>query len=145
MNMRVSEFMTRKVLTAAPDDGIREVFFRMREHGIRHVPVLDGAQLVGMISDRDLRRPDWVDEAPDLSYEYHLEDNMSVGDLMSRNPISVHTYDDLATACQQIVKHGFGALPVLDKGNHLVGVISKADLVRAFARLLETRHEHFTA
>jgi acetoin utilization protein AcuB len=145
MNMRVSEFMTRKVLTAAPDDGIRELFFRMREHSIRHVPVLDGAQLVGMISDRDLRRPDWVDEAPDLSYEYHLEDNISVGDLMSRNPIAVHTYDELAIACQQIEKHGFGALPVLDKGNHLVGIISKADLVRAFARLLETRHEHLTA
>ena len=62
--MRVRWFMTRKVVTAAPEDGIRETFFRMREARIRHLPVLDGAQLVGMLSDRDLRRPDWVDEAP---------------------------------------------------------------------------------
>jgi acetoin utilization protein AcuB len=139
--MRVSEYMTRKVVTAAPDDGIREAFFRMREARIRHMPVLDGARLVGMISDRDLRRPDWVDEAPDLSHDYQLDDNLSVGDLMSRNPIFVHTYEPLATACEQIVKHGFGALPVLDKGNHLVGIVSKADLVRAFAELLAGGHE----
>ena len=85
--MRVSDYMIRKVLTAAPDDGVRETFFRMREAGIRHLPVLEGAQLVGMLSDRDLRRPDWVDEAPDLSYDYQLDDNLSVSDLMSRNPI----------------------------------------------------------
>ncbi|MGB5640549.1 MAG: CBS domain-containing protein, partial [Sedimenticolaceae bacterium] len=141
-HVRVSDYMTRKVLTAAPDDGIRETFFRMRESRIRHLPVLDGAQLVGILSDRDLRRPDWVDEAPDLSHDYQLDDNLSVSDLMSHNPISVHTYDDLAKACALINEHGFGALPVLDKGNHLVGIVSKADLVRAFARVLESNHEH---
>lgn len=139
--MRVSEYMTRKVLTAAPGDGVRETFFRMREAGVRHLPVLDGARLVGILSDRDLRRPDWVDEAPDLSYDYQLDDNLTVADLMSRNPLVVHTYDELATACGLIDRHGFGALPVLDKGGHLVGILSKADLVRAFARLLEARHE----
>jgi acetoin utilization protein AcuB len=141
--VRVSDYMIRKVLTAAPEDGVRETFFRMREAGIRHLPVLQGAQLVGMLSDRDLRRPDWVDEAPDLSYDYQLDDNLSVSDLMSRNPIAVHTYDDLARACELINRHGFGALPVLDKGNHLVGIVSKADLVRAFGEALQSQHEHF--
>ena len=140
--MRVSDFMTRKLLTAAPDDGIRETYFRMRGAGVRHLPVLDGAQLVGIISDRDLRRPDWVDEAPDLSHDYQLEDHLSVSDLMSHRPITVHTYDDLGRACELINTHGYGALPVLDKGNHLVGIISKADLVRAFSRFLESNHPH---
>lgn len=135
--MRVSEYMTRKVVTAAPDDGVRETFFRMRDAGIRHLPVLDGAQLVGILSDRDLRRPDWVDEAPDLSYDYQLDDHLSVSDLMTRNPVTVHTYDPLDVAVERIIRHGFGALPVLDKGNHLVGILSKADLVRAFAHFLE--------
>jgi acetoin utilization protein AcuB len=140
--MRVSDYMTRKVLTATPEDGVRETFFRMREARVRHLPVLDGARLVGMLSDRDLRRPDWVDEAPDLSHDYQLDDNLSVGDLMTRNPVAVHTYDDLARACALINRHGFGALPVLDKGDHLVGILSKADLIRAFSQLLESRHEH---
>ena len=140
--MRISDFMTRKVITAAPGDGIRETYFRMREAGIRHLPVLDGAQLVGIISDRDLRRPDWVDEAPDLSHEYQLEDHLSVSDLMSHRPITVHTYDELSKACALINQHGYGALPVLDKGDHLVGIISKADLVRAFSKFLESHHLH---
>ena len=140
--VRVSEYMTRKVITAAPEDGVRETFFRMREARIRHLPVLQGAQLVGMLSDRDLRRPDWVDEAPDLSHDYQLDDNLSVADLMSHHPVSVHTYDDLGRACELINRHGFGALPVLDKGNHLVGIISKADLVRAFGRALQSHREH---
>ena len=138
--MRVSEYMTRKLVTAAPEDGVRETFFRMREAHVRHLPVLDGAQLVGILSDRDLRRPDWVDEAPDLSHDYQLDDNLSVSDLMTRNPITVHTYDDLAAACELINRHGFGALPVLDKGNHLVGILSKADLVKAFAEFLQQHH-----
>jgi acetoin utilization protein AcuB len=142
--VRVSDYMIRKVLTAAPEDGVRETFFRMREAHIRHLPVLDGAQLVGILSDRDLRRPDWVDEAPDLSHDYQLDDSLSVADLMSHNPIAVHTYDDLGKACALINEHGFGALPVLDKGNHLVGIVSKADLVRAFARVLESHHEHIS-
>lgn len=140
--MRVSDYMTRKVITASPEDGVRETFFRMRDAGIRHLPVLRGAQLIGMLSDRDLRRPDWVDEAPDLSYDYQLDDHLSVSDLMSHRPVSVHTYDDLSKACELINQHGFGALPVLDKGNHLVGIVSKADLVRAFGRALQSRHEH---
>jgi len=82
----------------------------------------------GAGTGRDLRRPDWVDEAPDLSHDYQLEDHLSVADLMSRNLVTVHTYDDLARACELINQHGFGALPVLDKGNHLVGIVSKADL-----------------
>lgn len=138
--MRVSEFMTRKLLTAAPEDGVRNTFFRMREANVRHLPVLDGAQLVGILSDRDLRRPDWVDEAPDLSHDYQLDDNLSVSDLMTRNPITIHTYDDLASACEVIIQHGFGALPVLDKGNHLVGILSKADLIKAFAHILQHHH-----
>jgi len=140
--VRVSEYMTRKVITAEPGDGVRETFFRMREASIRHLPVLDGSQLVGMLSDRDLRRPDWVDEAPDLSHDYQLDDNLSVSDLMSHHPVSVHTYDDLSRACELINQHGFGALPVLDKGNHLVGIISKADLVKAFGKFLVSHHMH---
>lgn len=138
--MRISNYMTRKVQTTSPDDGIRETFFRMREIGVRHMPVLDGAKLVGMLSDRDLRRPDWVDEAPDLSHDYQLDDHIQVRDLMTRNPIFVRTFDPIVKACALIDKHGFGALPVVDKGGHLVGIISKADLIRAFARLLETDH-----
>ncbi|MEJ2576025.1 MAG: CBS domain-containing protein [Gammaproteobacteria bacterium] len=134
--MRISEYMSQPAMVAAPGDGARETFFRMRESRVRHLPVLDGAQLVGILSDRDLRRPDWVDEAPDLAHPYVLDDGLTVGDLMSRHPISVRTFEPLDHAARVFVEQGFGSLPVLDKGGHLVGIITKLDLIRALRELL---------
>ena len=128
--------MSQPALVAAPGDGARETFFRMREAQVRHLPVLEGAQLVGILSDRDLRRPDWVDEAPDLAHDYQLDDELTVGDLMTTHPLSVHTYEPLRHAVDIALKHGFGSLPVLDKGGHLVGIHTKLDLIRALQDLL---------
>lgn len=129
--------MSQPALIAIPEDGARETFFRMRDAHVKHLPVLRGAQLVGILSDRDLRRPDWVDEAPDLAHDYQLDDELSVGDLMTSHPLHVHTYEPLQHAIEIVLKHGFGSLPVLDKGGHLVGILTKLDLIRALKDLLE--------
>ncbi|NVB40604.1 CBS domain-containing protein [Pseudenhygromyxa sp. WMMC2535] len=134
--MRISKYMTSKLVTARPEDGSRTTFFRMREHDIRHIPVVDDEdELVGIVSDRDLRRPDWVDQAPDLALVYHLDDEMKVGDLMTTSVITVHTYDTLHKAVQLFLEHHFGCLPVLDKTDALVGIVSPLDLLRAFDEL----------
>ncbi len=138
MPLKVSNFMTSKVLVANPDDGIRKTFFRMRENDVRHMPVVDAdRKLVGIISDRDLRRPEWVDEAPDLSHIYNLDDNLSVGDLMTRNVMVAHTYDTIAKATKTLTQHRFGALPVLNKEEDLVGMLSSVDLLKALDLLLD--------
>lgn len=138
MPLKVSNFMTSKVLVAKADDGIRQTFFRMRENDIRHMPVVDETRrLVGIISDRDLRRPEWVDEAPDLTHIYNLDDNLSVGDLMTRNVMVAHTYDTIAKATKVLTQHRFGAMPVLNKEQELVGMLSSLDLLKALDLLLE--------
>lgn len=132
MPLKVSNFMTAKVLVAQADDGIRQTFFRMRENEVRHMPVVDeDRKLVGIISDRDLRRPEWVDEAPDLSHIYNLDDHLSVGDLMTRNVMVTHTYDTIAKATRILLEHRFGAMPVLNKEEELVGMLSAHDLLKA--------------
>ncbi|MEZ4436495.1 MAG: CBS domain-containing protein [bacterium] len=138
--MRVSQYMSAKVITARPEDGIRETFFRMRQHRVRHLPVVDeAARLVGFISDRDLRRPDWVDEAVDISHAYQLEDDLQVADLMTRNVEVAHTYDPIARVVGIMLDRRYGALPVLDKEGDLVGIISAIDLLRALAELLDAQ------
>ncbi|WP_207062541.1 HPP family protein [Motiliproteus sp. SC1-56] len=132
MPLKVSNFMTSKVMTAQPNDGIRQTFFRMRENEVRHLPVVDAdRKLVGIISDRDLRRPEWVDEAPDLSHIYNLDDNLEVKDLMTSNVMVAHTYDTIAKATKVLMEHRFGALPVLNKEEELVGMLSSVDLLKA--------------
>jgi len=135
--LRVTNFMTQKVLTAHPDDGIRHTFFRMREDDVRHFPVVDDDnKLVGIISDRDLRRPEWVDEAPDLSHIYNLDDELTVKDLMSTNLIVAHTYESLHKVTKVLIEHRFGALPVLNKEEELVGILSATDLLQALEMML---------
>lgn len=131
--MKISHYMTPKVISAHPEDGIRKTFFLMREHSIRHIPVLDeNRRLIGILSDRDLRRPEWVEESLDVSHVYNLDDNLAVKDLMTTDVKVVYTYDSIKKANRFFIDHRFGALPVLNKEEELVGMLSAVDVLRAF-------------
>lgn len=106
----------------------------MREDDVRHFPVVDDeSQLVGTISDRDLHRPEWVDEAPDLSHINNLDDELMVKDLMSTNLVVAR----LHKVTMVLIEHRFGVLPVLNNEGELVGVLSATDLLQALEMLLE--------
>lgn len=130
--MKISRYMSPKVITVHPEDGIRKTFFLMREQRIRHVPVVDGKRLVGILSDRDLRRPEWVDEDLEIVHVYNLEDDLSVKDLMTTDVKVVYTFDSIKKANRYLIDHRFGALPVLNKEEELVGMLSALDVLRAF-------------
>jgi len=143
MPAKVTDYMSSKVVSVSPDTGIRDAFFTMKEHGIRHLPVVDedSRQLVGIISDRELRRPDWVDEARDLAHVYYLDDEMQVSDVMIKHVHVVHTYDTLRKATRVLVDNNVGAAPVLDKTGALVGMLSAVDLLRALSDMIEQQKE----
>ena len=66
-DVKLSSIMTNKLITVRPTESVRRAFFTMREHKVRHLLVTDEDKaLVGIVSDRDLRRPDWVEKL-DLS------------------------------------------------------------------------------
>ncbi len=138
MPRKVTDYMTRKVITTTPETGIREAFFKMKENHIRHLPVLDADnKLVGIISDRELRRPDWVDESWDITHVYRLNDDLSVGDVMIRKVHVIHTYDTLRKAAKILLENHIGAMPVLDKTGAVVGMLSAVDLLRALNDLID--------
>ncbi len=137
MPIKVSRYMTAQVISIPPDMGIREAFFVMKENSIRHLPVVDESKkLIGIISDRELRRPNWVDEAHDISHVYYLDNSMHVRDVMIKNVHVLHTYDTLAKAVSLLLDHGIGAAPVLDKTENLVGMLSAIDLLKALADMI---------
>lgn len=132
MTGKVSEYMTRKVVSVPPKTGVREAFFKMKQHHIRHLPVVgDDNKLVGIVSDRELRRPEWVDESWDIAHVYRLDDEISVGDVMINRVHVMHTYDTLRKAVKLLLDNHVGAAPVLDKTEALVGMLSAVDLLRA--------------
>jgi acetoin utilization protein AcuB len=131
--MKVGDYMSTEVVTANLKDGLRQTFYRMRERGIRHMPVLgDDESLVGVISDRDLRRPDWVDEEENVAHYYLLDNAHKVEDAMTRDPWVVRPDDPIQEAVGLILKHNIGALPVVGAQRRLIGMISAVDMLRAF-------------
>ncbi|MGF1788066.1 CBS domain-containing protein [Photobacterium swingsii] len=142
MPTKVSEYMTRKVITITAEIGLREAFFKMRDEGIRHLPVIDQDNaVIGMVSDRELRRPGWVDETPDIGHDYALSDDLHIGDVMITDVIHVRTYDTLTKAVGTMLDHNIGAAPVIDKTGDLVGMLSNVDLLRAFQDSLESQKQ----
>lgn len=135
----VADYMTTQLITADEGMGIRAAYFLMREHHIRHLVVVDiDNHLIGLVSDRELRRPDWVDEDPDTSHIYDLSDDLALGDVMVREVYNLHPEDNLNRAVRLMVEKKYSSAPVLDENQCLVGILSTQDLLHAF-------HDHLQA
>jgi len=141
--MKTSKYMTQKLITVTPETSVKQAFLTMRSHRVRHLPVVEGDQLVGIISDRDLRRPRWAESVDDWTACYQIDDNLSVKDVMTANPEVVHSYDHILKAVAIFREHRYGALPVLDKKGDLVGILSPQDLLLALEEILrQSRLSH---
>ncbi len=108
----------------------------MRNRRIRHLPVVDGARLVGIITDRDVRT---VQPSPATSLEqreiHYILERLKVAEVMSRNVITVRPDEPLAEAVRLMLESRIGGLPVVEQ-QRLVGILTEIDLLRAFSSML---------
>jgi acetoin utilization protein AcuB len=134
--MKVKELMTKNVLTVSPLDKIDRVFFLINFENIRHVPVVDKGKLVGMLSDRDLKKvlgpTKKVVEKSDGTTVTIV--SRQVRTMMNRKLITIEPEQRAADAAAIMVKKKIGALPVVHK-NKLVGIITATDILKAFILL----------
>ncbi len=132
--MQVKDYMTTGVITANLRDGLYQTWERMKEHNIRHMPVYgDGEQLAGIISDRDIRRPEFTDR-PNFVRDFRVDNSTKVEEAMTAAPVTVHPDSPLAEAASIMLDRRYGALPVT-RGEEVVGIISQLDVLRAFVAL----------
>ncbi len=135
--MLVKERMKRDPVTVKKGDSFRYALKLIRKEGIRHLPVLDGRQLVGIITDRDLRQaapsPATTLEVHELNY---LLERLTVETIMTRSVITVTPETDLLEAAKLLLAHKIGCLPVVGAGE-LLGIITEGDLLRALVEMQE--------
>ncbi|MCA9666302.1 MAG: CBS domain-containing protein [Myxococcales bacterium] len=137
--MKIADHMTTDVVCANLEDGLYQTMERMRERNVRHMPVLDDQErIVGVISERDIRRPKWVDD-PNLARPYVLDNSVKVHEAMTGNPEVVAASDPVERALDVLIADRFGALPVVDGERRVVGIISTIDLLQALRDLLAKR------
>jgi acetoin utilization protein AcuB len=134
--MLVQDVMQTKLFTVTPDTTLPEAVRLTGQRGIRHLPVLDQDRLVGMLSDRDLKRamasPATSLEAHELRY---LLDSLRVGEIMTRAVITIGPTSPIEDAARLMVLEKIGALPVTD-GDRLIGLVTETDVLRLFIRAM---------
>jgi acetoin utilization protein AcuB len=117
--------MVRKLVTIGPNTSILKAMEVMRKNSIRHLPVVEGDDFIGFVTEGDLR------QASLLS----MVDKVSIEDVMIKNPVTISPEASLEEAAKLISSHKIGGLPVV-KGKKLVGIITIVDILRAFIQLM---------
>ena len=129
---QVKAWMSPPSHTVTADTPLREAFRRMRQHGIRHLLVMDRDRVVGVISDRDLRRNDGEGDIWALSAHYLLERGLHARDVMRADLVTVEDETSTAEAARLMIERRIGCLPVV-RNEACVGIVTTTDLLKALA------------
>jgi acetoin utilization protein AcuB len=130
--LRVRDAMTRDVITIEPEASAAQAWGLCRERNIRHLPVVEGGRLVGIVSDRDLRDLSPPRDTPDQENTLGW---VRIRDVMSAEVVTAHPLDTIEHAARVIYEHKFNCLPVVADGE-LAGIITSSDLVRTLVELI---------
>ncbi len=135
--MKVKDLMSKKLFTVGPEDMLDKVFFLFNFEAIRHMPVVEKGKVVGVLSDRDLkkimgsRRKIVTDKVDGTQFTVHAR---KVRTIMDRGVTTIGPDEQAADAAAIMAKRKIGCLPVVKKGK-LVGMITSTDILRAYVKL----------
>jgi acetoin utilization protein AcuB len=129
MNMMVEEFTSPVLVTIGPEASLDQAIEMLQENGIRHLPVVENGDVVGVISERDLL--------------FHVGKNWSemkrVGDVMISDVLTVHRHDPLSEVAFELSSHKVGSAIVLDDSDTLYGIFTTTDALNALVEVLNNK------
>ncbi|NOZ76419.1 MAG: CBS domain-containing protein [Euryarchaeota archaeon] len=152
---RVEEIMTRKVVTLSPEEPVFEAARILRENRISGVPVVEGGQVVGVLSEADIMElleshelkintilPSPLDvlELPvrmkiglkEAAERINRAASARVKDIMSSPPHTISPGADMGEAAALMSKKKVNRLPVVDDDGKLVGIVTRGDVIASF-------------
>jgi acetoin utilization protein AcuB len=123
----VATEMTKNVAVATPREPLSAAFARMRKRCVRHLPVVDGGRLVGILSDRDVMRQGTLQGGSLALGE------LTVAQAMTSTVYTCRPSDSLPSAAAAMIRHHVDALPVVDDHGLVRGIITSLDVLRHIA------------
>lgn len=133
--MQVEQWMNRDVVTVGPDDSFRTAMHLIRQKGIRHLPVVEGKRLVGIVTDRDLRQASPSGATGLGIHELHyILEKLTVREIMAKQVVTIRPDQTVEEAALLLLAHRIGGLPVVQDGE-LAGIITETDLLQALLQL----------
>jgi len=128
--MPVSAIMTKDLVTISHSDDLTTAELLFKKNNIRHIPVVNGNQIIGMLSYTDLLRISYADAVDE--YETDVDTmvyNMfTIEQVMAKKLVKVHPQSTIKEVAEILSEKGFHALPVVDK-EELVGIVTTTDLI----------------
>ncbi len=128
---KIEKFMTAMPHTVNAGVSIKTAHNLMRKYGIRHLPVQTGGNLVGVITDRDLK----------LSASFEGAEKMMVDDAMTGDPYTVAVGTPLDDVLGEMVAHKYGCAVVVQDNGKVVGIFTAIDGLSALSGLLNARYK----
>lgn len=139
----VRELMHTPVISVGPNDSLRHVVHLMNEHHIRHVPVVENGQLVGIVTDRDVRlHCIFLEDRYESADSFNEALDAPADGVMTRDVCVLrpdHTIDDAAAL---MISEKFGGAPVVEGDSKLVGIVTYIDLLSELRRLAHQNENH---
>ena len=134
--MLVKNWMSKKVITVDLNDSMQDAMKLLKEHGIRMLPVMKKDKLVGIVTDRDLKKASASDATTLEIHELlYLLTKIKVKDIMSKDLITVPPDYTAEETAHVLLKNKISGVPVVDDNGHVVGTITQTDLFRVLISL----------
>lgn len=131
--MLVKEYMTRNPIVLTPDVDVNNAFNLLLENGIRQAPVVNKGELVGIVTDRDLR----------MAMVKNLKmNNLTVGLIMTKDPVIITEDTEMTDASKLISIGKFNAIPVIEESGELKGIISTSDILKCFLEVMDDNNNY---
>lgn len=134
--MIAAKRMRKAVITIHPNDALARALSLMRTHGIRHLPVLDGDRLVGMVSSHDVHGAVPLPTAPNEARGYAEKlQALPASAVMSRDVVAVAPFTPIEHCAKLMTEYKIGCLPVMDAGR-LEGIVTTTDVMAMMAEMM---------
>jgi len=134
--MLVKNWMSKDVITVNVDDSMQHAINMMKENSIRMLPVLMEGKLVGVLTDRDLKRASPSDATTlDVHELLYLISKIKIKDIMKKKPVTVPDNFTVEETAEVLLKNKISGVPVVGEQGQLVGFITQHDLFKALIAL----------
>lgn len=127
--------MTKGLHTIGHDQTLAAAHRMMNQHAIRHLPVLEGGKLVGILSLRDLH---FIETLKDIDHE-----QVQVSEAMSQDVFAIGPRSSVRKVASEMAEHKYGCAVIIDRG-HVAGIFTTVDALKALTSLLEEQRSRVT-
>ncbi len=134
--MLVKNWMSKNVITVDINDSMQEAIKLLKENDIKMMPVMKNEKLVGIITDRDLKRASASDATTlDVHELLFLVSKIKVRDIMTKDPIMIPDDFTVEETAEILLKNKISGAPVIDNEGKVVGTITQTDLFKVLISL----------